>query len=160
MAGAPCQMDMLDYKPEMEKMYDKDLPDSVRNGQRLTGMTSKQARFPIAPSKYKFTQHGKSGAWISELLPWTAKMADDLCIVNTVHTEQINHDPAITFIQTGNQIPGRPSLGSWLSYGLGSMNQDLPNFVVMTPPGQEDKMLRHCTIAYGVLVSSPLNIKV
>lgn len=140
MAGAPCQMDMLDYKPEMEKMYDKDLPDSVRNGQRLTGMTSKQARFPIAPSKYKFTQHGKSGAWISELLPWTAKMADDLCIVNTVHTEQINHDPAITFIQTGNQIPGRPSLGSWLSYGLGSMNQDLPNFVVMTPTwtGRQD----------------------
>ena len=140
MAGAPSQIDMLDYKPAMEKMFDKDLPDSVRNGQRLTGMTSKQSRFPIAPSKYKFKQHGKSGAWVSELLPWTAKMADDICILNTVKTDQINHDPAITYIQTGNQIPGRPSMGSWLSYGMGSMNKDLPNFVVMTPTwtGRQD----------------------
>ncbi|MCM8533343.1 MAG: DUF1501 domain-containing protein, partial [Lentisphaeraceae bacterium] len=140
MAGAPSQIDMLDYKPAMNKMFDKDLPDSIRNGQRLTGMTSKQARFPIAPSKYKFKQHGKSGAWVSELLPWTAKMADDICILNTVNTEQINHDPAITYIQTGNQIPGRPSMGSWLSYGMGSMNKDLPNFVVMTPSwtGRQD----------------------
>lgn len=140
MAGGPCQMDMLDYKPKMEAMFDKDLPDSVRKGQRLTTMTSKQSRIPIAPSKYKFTQHGKSGAWFSELLPWTAKMADDLCIVNTLHTEQINHDPAITYIQTGNQVPGRPSMGSWLSYGMGSMNENLPNYVVMTPSwtGRQD----------------------
>jgi len=140
MAGGPCQMDMLDYKPKMEAMFDKDLPDSVRKGQRLTTMTSKQSRIPIAPSKFKFKQHGKSGAWFSELLPWTAKMADDLCVVNTLHTEQINHDPAITFIQTGNQVPGRPSMGSWLSYGMGSMNENLPNYVVMTPTwtGRQD----------------------
>ena len=140
MAGGPCQMDMLDYKPEMEAMFNKDLPDSVRKGQRLTTMTSKQSRIPIAPSKFKFKQHGKSGAWFSELLPWTAKMSDDLCIVNTLHTEQINHDPAITYIQTGNQVPGRPSMGSWLSYGMGSMNEDLPNYVVMTPTwtGRQD----------------------
>ena len=133
MAGGPCQMDMFDYKPKMKAMFDKDLPESVRNGQRLTTMTSKQSRFPIAPSKYSFKQYGKSGAWVSELLPWTSKMVDDLCIVKTVHTEQINHDPAITFIQTGNQIPGHASLGSWLSYGMGSMNKDLPSYVVMTP---------------------------
>jgi hypothetical protein len=133
MAGGPCQMDMFDYKPKMKAMYDKDLPESVRNGQRLTTMTSKQSRFPIAPSKYSFKQYGKSGAWVSELLPWTAKMSDDLCIVKTLKTEQINHDPAITYIQTGNQIPGRPCLGSWLSYGMGSMNKDLPSYVVMTP---------------------------
>lgn len=140
MAGGPCQMDMLDYKPKMAEMFDKDLPDSIRKGQRLTTMTSGQSRIPIAPSKYKFSQHGKSGAWFSELLPWTAKMADDLCIVKTLHTEQINHDPAITFIQTGNQVPGRPSMGSWLSYGMGSMNEDLPNYVVMTPTwtGRQD----------------------
>ena len=140
MAGGPCQMDMLDYKPKMNAMFDKDLPDSVRQGQRLTTMTSKQSRIPIAPSKYKFKQHGKSGSWFSELLPWTAKMADDICVVKTVHTEQINHDPAITYIQTGNQVPGRPSLGSWLSYGMGSMNEDLPNYVVMTPTwtGRQD----------------------
>ena len=140
MAGGPCQMDMLDYKPKMAAMFNKDLPDSVRKGQRLTTMTSKQSRIPIAPSKFKFKQHGKSGAWFSELLPWTAKMSDDICVVNTLHTEQINHDPAITFIQTGNQVPGRPSMGSWLSYGMGSMNEDLPNYVVMTPTwtGRQD----------------------
>ncbi len=132
MAGAPSQIDMLDYKPKMAEMFDKDLPDSIRNGQRLTTMTSGQARFPIAPSKYKFTQHGQSGAWVSELLPWTAKMVDDVAIVKTVWTEAINHDPAITYICTGNQLPGRASLGSWLSYGLGTANQNLPAFVVMT----------------------------
>ena len=120
MSGAPSQLDMYDYKPEMEKWFDKDLPDSVRQGQRLTTMTSKQSRFPIAPSMYKFAQHGKSGAWVSELLPHTAKVVDDMAFVKTVWTEAINHDPAITYIQTGRQIPGLPSLGSWLSYGLGS----------------------------------------
>jgi hypothetical protein len=116
----------------MGEFFDKDLPESVRKGQRLTTMTSGQARFPIAPSKYKFQQYGKSGAWISELLPWTAKIADEIAIIKTVWTEAINHDPAVTYICTGNQLPGRPSLGSWLSYGLGSLNHDLPAFVVMT----------------------------
>lgn len=133
MAGGPSQLDMFDYKPTLNKMFDKDLPESVRGGQRLTGMTASQARFPLAPSKYKFKQHGQSGAWVSELLPYTAKMVDDLCIMPAVHTEQINHDPAITYLQTGNQIPGKPSMGSWLSYGLGSMNENLPTYVTMTP---------------------------
>jgi len=133
MAGAPCQQDMLDYKPEMEKWYDKDLPESIRNGQRLTTMTSGQKRFPIAPSKFKFEKRGVSGAWVSELLPHTAKMVDDICIIRSMHTEAINHDPAITYICTGHQLPGRPSLGSWLSYGIGSANEELPSFMVMTP---------------------------
>jgi hypothetical protein len=131
-AGAPSQMDMFDYKPEMADWYDKDLPESVRNGQRLTTMTSTQARFPIAPSKFRFQQHGKSGAWISELLPYHGRMADDLTIVRSLHTEAINHDPGITYICTGDQLPGRPSLGAWLSYGLGTLNNNLPTFVVMT----------------------------
>src|SRR6476469_4914198 len=102
MVGGPSQLDLFDYKPKMHEWYDKDLPDSVRRGQRLTTMTSGQARFPIAPSKYKFEQHGKSGMWVSELLPWTAKMVDDMCFVRSMHTEAINHEPAITFMQTGN----------------------------------------------------------
>ena len=132
-AGAPSQIDTFDYKPKLDELFDTDLPDSVRQGQRLTTMTSGQERFPIAPSKYKFQQYGASGAWISELLPHTARMADDLAIIKTLHTEAINHDPAITYICTGHQLPGRASLGAWLSYGLGSMNDDLPSFVVMTP---------------------------
>ena len=133
MNGGPAQMDLLDYKPKMGEMFDQDLPESVRMGQRLTTMTSGQKRFPIAPSKFAFAQHGQSGAWFSELLPWTAKMADDLAIIRTVWTEAINHDPAVTYLCTGNQLPGRPSLGSWLSYGLGSLNENLPAFVVMVP---------------------------
>lgn len=132
-AGAPSQLDTLDYKPKLDELFDTDLPESIRQGQRLTTMTSGQSRFPIAPSKFKFAQYGEHGAWVSELLPYTAKMVDDLAIVKTVHTEAINHDPAITYICTGNQLPGRASLGAWLSYGLGAMNQDLPAFVVMTP---------------------------
>ena len=132
MNGGPSQMDMLDYKPAMGKMFDKDLPESIRMGQRLTTMTSGQTRFPVAPSKYKFQQYGKSGAWVSELLPWTAKIVDDLAIIKTINTEAINHDPAVTYICTGHQLPGRASLGAWLSYGLGTMNQSLPTFVVMT----------------------------
>jgi hypothetical protein len=116
----------------MDELFDKDLPDTIRMGQRLTTMTSGQQRFPIAPSKYKFEQHGKSGAWVSELLPNTAKMVDDLAIIKTLNTEAINHDPAITYICTGHQLPGRASLGSWLSYGLGTMNENLPAFIVMT----------------------------
>ena len=133
MNGAPSQLDLFDYKPTLDKEFDKDLPESVRMGQRLTTMTSGQKRFPLAPSKYSFKQYGQGGAWISELLPHTAGIADDIAIVKTVHTEAINHDPAVTYIQTGNQLPGRPSLGSWLSYGLGSEGENLPAYVVMTP---------------------------
>ena len=133
MAGAPCQMDLFDYKPKMNQFFDQDLPESIRNGQRLTTMTSGQSRFPVAPSRYNFSQSGQNGAWISELLPYHARMADDISIIRSLHTEAINHDPAITYICTGSQLPGRPSLGSWLSYGLGSMNSNLPSFVVMTP---------------------------
>jgi hypothetical protein len=131
MSGAPSQLDLFDHKPKMQEMFDADLPDSVVMGQRFTTMTSGQKRFPIAPSMFKFQQHGQSGAWLSELLPHTAKVADDLCFIKTVNTEAINHDPAITYIQTGSQLPGRPSLGAWLSYGLGNMNRDLPAFVVL-----------------------------
>jgi hypothetical protein len=133
MNGGPSQIDLLDHKPGLDKIYDSDLPDSIRQGQRLTTMTSGQARFPIAPSRYQFKQHGKSGIWFSELLQHTSKIADDIAVVRSVHTEAINHDPAVTYIQTGNQIPGKPSLGSWLSYGLGSECDNLPAFVVMTP---------------------------
>jgi hypothetical protein len=133
MNGGPSQMDLFDYKPRVREMFDRDLPESVRMGQRLTTMTSGQTRFPLAPSKFRFARHGQAGTWVSELLPWTARMVDDLCVIKTMHTEAINHDPAVTYICTGNQIPGRASLGSWLSYGLGSANENLPAFVVMTP---------------------------
>jgi Protein of unknown function (DUF1501) len=133
MNGGPSQMDLWDYKPAMQALFDRDLPDSIRMGQRLTTMTSGQTRFPIAPSKFKFARHGRSGTWVSELLPWTTRRVDDLCVIKTLHTEAINHDPAVTYICTGSQIPGRASLGSWLSYGLGSGNHNLPTFVVMTP---------------------------
>jgi hypothetical protein len=131
MVGGPPQMDLFDYKPVMNDWYDKDLPESVRMGQRLTTMTSGQKRFPIAPSMYKFAQHGPGGMWLSELLPNLAKAADDICFIRSMHTEAINHEPAISYIQTGNQITGRPCLGSWASYGLGSLNEDLPTFVVL-----------------------------
>src|SRR5215216_7243981 len=139
MVGGPSQMDLYDYKPKMGEYYDKDLPDSVRMGQRLTTMTSGQARFPIAPSKYKFERKGQCGMWMSEVLPYTAKMADDMVFIRSMHTEAINHEPAITYIQTGNQVTGRPCLGAWMSYGLGSLNQNLPTFVVMVakPTNQE-----------------------
>jgi uncharacterized protein (DUF1501 family) len=131
LVGSPPQQETFDYKPKMDAWFDKDLPESIRQGQRLTTMTSGQTRFPIVPSKFKFAQHGKSGAWVSELLPFTAKMVDDIAIIKSMHTEAINHEPAITFFQTGFMIAGRPCIGSWLSYGLGSMNQDLPTFVVL-----------------------------
>ena len=133
MSGAPAQHDLFDYKPQMEEWFDKDLPESVRQGQRLTTMTSGQKRFPLAPSKYAFEKvaNNADGAWMSELLPYTKKMARELCIIRSMHTEAINHDPAFTYICTGNQLPGRASLGSWLSYGLGSVNDNLPSFVVL-----------------------------
>src|SRR5882762_3104280 len=131
MVGGPSQMDLYDYKPVMKDWFDKDLPESIRKGQRLTTMTSGQSRFPIAPSIFKFGQHGQSGALISELLPFTAKMVDDMAIVRSMHTEAINHEPAITFIQTGSMIAGKPCFGAWMAYGLGTMNKDLPTFVVL-----------------------------
>lgn len=130
-AGAPSQLELFDYKPLLKDQFDKDLPDSVRQGQRLTGMTSGQARFPVCPSIYRFAQHGQSGIWLSEILPHTARIADRICMIRSMHTEAINHDPAMTMLQTGHQIAGRPSLGAWLSYGLGSENENLPTFVVM-----------------------------
>jgi hypothetical protein len=131
MADAPSQIDLLDYKPTMAEYFDKDLPDSVRMGQRITTMTSGQARFPVAPSLFKFAQYGQSGAWISELLPHTASIVNDIAIIKSLNTEAINHDPAITFIQTGSELPGRPSMGAWVSYGIGSPNHNLPAFVVL-----------------------------
>ncbi|HEY1172099.1 MAG TPA: DUF1501 domain-containing protein [Verrucomicrobiae bacterium] len=131
MVGGPSQMDMYDYKPGMAEWYDKDLPESIRKGQRLTTMTSGQARFPIAPSKFKFAQHGKSGMWVTELLPQTAKCVDDMCFIRSMHTEAINHEPAICHMQTGNMNSGRPCIGSWVSYGLGALNSNLPTFVVL-----------------------------
>lgn len=131
MVGGPPQVDMFDHKPAMNAWFNKELPSSIRMGQRLTTMTSGQARFPIAPSKYAFAKHGECGMWVSELLPWTSKIVDDLCFVRSMHTEAINHEPAISFIQTGNQVTGRPCLGAWASYGLGSLNENLPTFVVL-----------------------------
>ncbi|MEL6908510.1 MAG: DUF1501 domain-containing protein, partial [Planctomycetota bacterium] len=133
MSGAPSQFETFDWKPKLRDMFDEELPASIRNGQRITTMTSGQERFPIAPSKFDFARHGECGTEVCETLPWTAKMVDRMCVVRSVHTDAINHDPAITFMQTGSEQPGRPSFGSWLSYGLGSMNRDLPSFVVMTP---------------------------
>lgn len=134
-SGSPSQMDLFDYKPRMQSLHGEQLPDSVRNGQRLTGMTANQSSFPLANSFFKFNQHGESGAWISELMPHTAKIADELCFIKSMHTEAINHDPAITFFQTGSQQPGRPSMGAWLSYGLGSSNENLPTFIVLLSRG-------------------------
>ncbi len=130
-SGAPSQMDLFDYKPMLNKHHGEELPDSVRQGQRLTGMSGFQASLPLVGSPFKFSRHGESGAWLSELLPHTAKVADDLCFVKTLHTEAINHGPGVMMMQTGSQFPGRPSMGAWLSYGLGSDNEDLPSFVVM-----------------------------
>lgn len=130
-SGGPSQFETWDYKPALEKLHGMELPDSVRNGQRITGMTSGQSSFPCARSIFKFAQHGQSGTWVSELLPHTAKVVDDLTVIRTVNTDAINHDPAITMIQTGFQQPGRPSFGAWASYGLGSDNQNLPSYIVL-----------------------------
>ncbi|MGV3605794.1 MAG: DUF1501 domain-containing protein [Planctomycetaceae bacterium] len=138
MEGAPSQLDTLDYKPDLTALFDKDLPDSVRGTQRLTGMTSGMSRFPIAPTMFKFSRHdnAEDGLWISDLLSRTGDMAGELCVVKSMMTEQINHGPGITFMQTGHQLPGRPAVGAWLSYGLGSANRDLPSFVVMISQGR------------------------
>jgi hypothetical protein len=131
MSGGPSQFETFDYKPGLINMQGQGLPDSVRNGQRLTGMSANQAQLPIAASFANFKQYGKSNTWVSDLLPYTAQVVDELCIIKSMFTEQINHDPALTFFQTGHQLPGRPSIGSWLSYGLGSENKNLPAFIVL-----------------------------
>jgi hypothetical protein len=130
-AGGPSHLDLFDYKPAMMSRFNEDIPASVFGTQRITGMVAQQDRFPVVPSMYKFAQHGQSGQWLSELLPHTAKIADEICLLRGVYTEAINHDPAITFMQTGSQLPGRPSMGSWVDYGLGSENANLPSFVVL-----------------------------
>jgi hypothetical protein len=135
-AGAPSQLESLDYKPLLRERMGEDLPESIRNGQRLTGMTSNQERFPLVGSFADFKQYGQNGTWVSDYFPHIGKISDEICIIKSMHTEAINHDPAITFFQTGNQISGRPSMGSWLSYGLGSENQNLPSFVVLTSRGK------------------------
>jgi len=134
--GAPSQLDLFDYKPRLREMHGQDLPASIRMGQRLTGMTANQAKFPLAGSKFSFQQYGQHGAWLSELLPYTSKVVDDLCFIRTLHTEAINHDPALTFFQTGAQVGNRPSMGAWLSYGLGSANKNLPAFCVLLSKGK------------------------
>ena len=134
-SGGPSQLELFDYKPLLREMNGQELPDSVRNGQRLTGMTSGQDSFPLAGSQYNFQQHGENGLWLSDLLPYTSKIADEICVIKSMHTEAINHDPAITFFQTGSQQPGRPSMGAWLSYGLGSENENFPTFTVLLSRG-------------------------
>jgi len=140
-SGGPAQQDLFDYKPLLNEKNGEQLPDHVRGGQRLTGMSVNQASIPLAGSAFKFARHGKCGAWLSELLPHTGGVVDELCIIRSLFTEAINHDPAITFFQTGSQIAGRPSMGSWVSYGLGSMNENLPAFVVLVTKGKGDQPL-------------------
>ena len=134
-SGAPSQMDLFDYKPGLHNLRGTELPDSIRRGQRLTGMTATQESFPVAPSRFAFRRHGRAGAWVSALLPHTARIADELCFIKSMHTEAINHDPAITFFQSGAQLAGRPSMGAWVAYGLGSESRDLPAFVVLVSQG-------------------------
>ena len=158
-SGGPSQIELFDYKPALEKVRGTDLPESIRKGQRLTGMTSTQDHFPMVPSMFKFGQHGKSGTLISELLPQTAKIVDEICIIKSMHTEAINHDPAITFFQTGAQIAGRPSMGAWLSYGLGTESKDLPAFVVMITQGGGDQPLYDRLWGSGFLPSKYQGVK-
>jgi hypothetical protein len=157
MSGAPPQMDLWDYKPGLADLYDADLPDAVRGNQALTGMTAGQTRFPIAPSHWKFQRHGRSGTWVSELLPYTSRLVDDIAIVKSLHTDAINHEPAILLINTGNMVPGKASMGAWLSYGLGSMNENLPTFVVLNSkltPGANNQPLSPRLWGSGYLPST------
>ncbi len=140
-SGGPSQLETFDYKPKLYDLHGQELPSSVRQGQRLTGMSADQTAFPMTSSIYKFNQYGESRAWVSELMPYTSEIVDDLCFIKSMHTEQINHDPAITFFQTGHQLPGRPSIGSWLNYGLGSSNQNLPAFIVLVSKNAEGQPL-------------------
>ena len=135
-SGAPSQLDLFDYKPKLNEMFGQEVPSSIIGEQRLTGMSSGQNTFPIAGSLFNFKQHGNSGAWMSDLMPYTSKIVDELCFIKSMYTEAINHDPAMTMIQTGSELPGRPSIGSWLSYGLGTDNKNLPEFVVLITKGK------------------------
>jgi hypothetical protein len=158
-SGAPSQMDLFDYKPTLQQRRGIELPDSVRMGQRITTMTSGQKSFPVAPSIFKFQRHGQSGAWLSELLPHTAGIVDDISIIRSMQTEAINHDPAITFVQTGSQLAGRPSMGSWVAYGLGTLNQDLPAFVVLLSRGRTDQPLYDRLWGSGLLPTRYQGVK-
>jgi Protein of unknown function (DUF1501) len=161
-SGAPSQMDLFDHKPSMNGRKGEDLPDSIRKGQRLTTMTSGQAKFPIAPSIFKFNKFGNSGMELSELIPSISSVADELCLIRTMHTEAINHDPAITFCQTGSQLAGKPSIGSWVSYGLGSENKELPAYVVLTSFGSgrpDDQPLYDRLWSAGFLPSKHQGVK-
>jgi len=161
-SGAPSQIELFDYKPKLANLRATELPDSIRQGQRLTGMTATQTSFPIAPSLFSFAQYGKSGAWVSELMPHMTRVVDELCFVKSMNTEQINHDPAVTFCQTGFQLAGRPSIGSWLAYGLGSENKELPAFVVMISQGsgnQADQPLYDRLWGSGFLPSEYQGVK-
>jgi hypothetical protein len=159
--GAPSQMELFDYKPRLYDLRGTELPDSIRQGQRLTGMTSTQSSFPVVPSLFKFAQHGNSGAWVSELMPHTATVVDQLCFIKSMFTEAINHDPAVTFFQTGFQLAGRPSIGAWLAYGLGNESKDLPAFVVMVSAGSGngDQPLADRTWGSGFLPSKYQGVK-
>ncbi len=158
-SGAPSQLDLFDYKPKLKEMHGQDLPESVRQGQRLTGMTAGQNSFPLVQSPFQFRQHGQSGSWVSELLPHTSQIVDELCIVKSMFTEAINHDPAVTFMQTGSQLPGRPSMGSWLSYGLGSDNENLPAFVVLVTKDKTGQPLYARSWGNGFLPSQHQGIQ-
>lgn len=158
-SGAPSQIDLFDYKPQVEKLFGEELPESIRMGQRLTTMTSGQASFPLAPSIFKFKQHGANGSWFSELVPHMAELSDDWCIVRSMVTEAINHDPAITFFQTGSQLAGRPSFGAWVAYGLGSLNNDLPSFVVMLSRARTGQPLYDRLWGSGFLPSEHQGVK-
>ena len=140
MSGGPSHIDLFDYKPKLKELHGTELPGSIRNGQRITGMTSGQKSFPCVAPMFQFSQHGKNGTWLSELLPHTGEIVDDIAIIKTLNTEAINHDPATTFIQTGHQQPGRPSMGAWMSYGLGSENENMPAFIVMISQGSGNKV--------------------
>src|SRR5258708_18592361 len=156
-AGAPPQVDLFDYKPNLAVQFDKDMPASVRGNQQLTGMTAGQARFPIAPAHWPFNQHGQTGTWISELLPYTARMVDDLTFIKSTNTDAINHEPAIMLMNTGNMNAGKPCLGAWLAYGLGSMNDNLPTFVVLqtkSNPKEDNQPVSSRLWSSGVLSSA------
>ncbi len=152
-SGAPSHLDMFDYKPLLKKMHGKEIPDSVRGEQRLTGMTAGQASFPLVSSIFNFKQHGESGTWMSDLMPHTSKIVDELCFIKSMYTEEINHDPAVTFLQTGSNLPGRPSMGSWVSYGLGSDNKNLPEFVVLVTKNKSGQPLYARSWGNGFLPS-------
>lgn len=156
-SGGPSQLDLFDYKPGLVDMFGKDLPESVIGGQRLTGMSGSQSTLPVAPSIFNFKQYGESRAWVSELMPHTAEIVDDLCFVKSMQTDQINHTPAVTFMQTGHQLPGRPSIGSWLSYGLGSDNENLPTFITLISKNRHWAAFKRPVC--GAMVSCPQSIK-